>query len=47
MCESVFFIGDMNEYIVSIQMILDEKQFKRIDKLMVQYIMRALQVPEI
>lgn len=46
-CEAVLLIGDNNEYIVSSQMVLPKKQLRRIDTLMIQYLKRTLQVPEI
>lgn len=45
-CEVVIFVGDHNEYILSVQMILPRAQLKRIDTLMVQYMNKILEMPE-
>jgi len=46
-CETVFFLGEKREFIISAQMILPKKQLKRIDKLILQYLDRTSQVSDI
>jgi len=46
-CELVLFLGESHEYIISTQMILEQKQLRRIDLLMMQYLKRTLGIPNI
>lgn len=46
-CETVIFVGEKREYILSIHMILAQEQRTRIEKLMIQYMNKVLDVPNI
>lgn len=46
-CETVVFVGEKRDYILSVHMILAQEQRTRIEKLMIQYMNKVLDVPNI
>ena len=46
-CETVFFVGEKNDFIISAQFILPKARGKKIDILIQRYLDRILEVPEL